>query len=580
MTRSHCCARERGALGCSPSPRPPRRRCWPALAVIGAGVATAPAADAAPGSCATTGLVTSCTFAHNGSWQSWTVPAGVHKATFVVVGAAGGNAGGEQGGRGGGVEASLQVSPGQEYKLYVGGKGGSEADPVGARGLGGWNGGGASGGGIRGGAGGGGASDVRVAPYGISDRILVGGGGGGAGTRINYYGYRGYPGAGGPGSGVNGGRGGAGGGNLGASDAAYASSGASGHGGAGGTATAAGAGGQPTTDIVAGGCDSWPAQPLAGAGGAGAVGGAGGYLKVLGVDRRCDQLVSWGGGGGGGWHGGGGGGSGANGAGGGGGGSGHAASGYYGSRLGEPGAHGVITISYVRPADGWVGLGGETMTSAPTVAVRPWNGSRLTSFHDVFFLNAAGAVIQRTFFEGVPRPDYNLGATLHPGSTVAAVWRDGFPSRLDLFGRGTEGALWQKSFDGTSWGPWLARTGPGVVASDPTAVSMGSGRLDVFFRGADDKLNQLTSTNGRWSALPTTVHGPTITTGPGATYTSPGRVDLLAGCGPQLCWWTYDGSSLGLLRHRAGLPACPRRRRWSPRPRVSSRPSCATRTTA
>ena len=243
----------------------------------------------------------------------------------------------------------------------------------------------------------------------------------------------------------------------------------------------------------------------------------------------------------------------------------------------------MITISYVRPADGWVGLGGETMASAPTVAVRPWNGSRLTSFHDVFFLNAAGAVIQRTFFEGVPRPDYNLGATLHPGSTVAAVWRDGFPSRLDLFGRGTEGALWQKSFDGTSWGPWLARTGPGVVASDPTAVSMGSGRLDVFFRGADDKLNQLTSTNGRWSALPTTVHGPTITTGPGATYTSPGRVDLLAGCGPQLCWWAYDGSSLGLLRHRGGSrrvldadaglhgPGCRRGRR----PRPGQRPDAA-----
>ena len=65
----------------------------------------------------------------------------------------------------------------------------------------------------------------------------------------------------------------------------------------------------------------------------------------------------------------------------------------------------------------------------------------------------------------------------------------------------------------------------------------------MLFRGPDDKLNQLTSTYGRWSALPTPVHGPTITTGPGAAYTSPGRVDVLAGCGPVLCWWTYDGSA-------------------------------------
>ena len=383
-----------------------------------------------------------------------------------------------------------------------------------------------------------------VAPFGSTNRILVGGGGGGAGSYVSDESHGGAPGAGGHGSGRTGGAGGAGTGGLGSSDVPYQSVGASGGGGGGGGASAPGAGGAPSAGTKYDGCSFWdPAKPLGGSTGSGANGGAGGYLVSFWSGLRCDQSASWGGGGGGGWYGGGGGASGVNGGGGGGGGSGYAATGYVGSRLGEPGAHGVITISYVRPTDGWASQGGDTMTSAPTVAVRPWNGSRLTSYHDVFYLNNASAVIQRTYFEGVPRPEFNLGATLHPGSTVAAVWRYGFPDRLDLFGRGTEGALWQKSFDGTSWGPWLARTGPGVVASDPTAVSLSSGRLDVMFRGPDSKLLQLTSTDGRWSAAPTPVPGHSISTGPGATYTGPGRVDLLAGCGNALCWWTYDGSS-------------------------------------
>ena len=116
----------------------------PALAAgataIGVEVATAPAAQAAPPGCVDSGLATRCTFDFTGATTTWTVPAGVTRATFTVVGAAGGNAGGRPGGAGGGVVSTLPVTTGTVYRLAVGGMGASDTDQ--SPGRGGWNGGG------------------------------------------------------------------------------------------------------------------------------------------------------------------------------------------------------------------------------------------------------------------------------------------------------------------------------------------------------------------------------------------------------------------------------------------------------
>ena len=94
-------------------------------------------------------------------------------------------------------------------------------------------------------------------------------------------------------------------------------------------------------------------------------------------------------------------------------------------------------------------------------------------------------VIQRLVTNGVAGPEHNLGAVLYPGSTVAAAWRpDG--KRLDLFGRGTESALWQKTFTWAGgWTDWTARTAPGSSPPTPSAASIAANRVDVFYRGAD-----------------------------------------------------------------------------------------------
>ncbi len=104
--------------------------------------------------------------------------------------------------------------------------------------------------------------------------------------------------------------------------------------------------------------------------------------------------------------------------------------------------------------------GTTSMTSAPTVAPRPPVAGQPDQ-HDVFYLNANSQVIQRIVTNGVAGPEHNHGAVLYPGSTVAAVWRpDG--KRLDLFGRGTESALWQKTFTVRQRLDRLARRGRGL----------------------------------------------------------------------------------------------------------------------
>ena len=202
------------------------------------------------------------TFNFTQSFQTFPVPSGVDEVTFDVYGAQGG---GSLGGEGAHVHATFATAPGETLRVYVGGT------PDDA--SGGFNGGGS------GNSGGGGASDVRRGPgYGLTDRLLVAGGGGGNGLGGEYFdGTGGQSYAEGPG-GVSGAAGGIGGSPVGQ---------ATGGGGQAGTQSAGGSAGDNYT------------QPPATAGLLGTGGTGGG-----------ESNTSWGGGGGGGFFGGGGGGSG------------------------------------------------------------------------------------------------------------------------------------------------------------------------------------------------------------------------------------------------------------------------------
>ena len=113
------------------------------------------------------------TFNYTGNTQTWVVPQCVTSIDIDVAGAQGG---GSNGGNGSLITGTLSVTPGQTLQINVGGQGACPGS--------GYNGGGAgstASGSSNFSCGGGGASDIRVTPYQLADRIVVASGGGGMG---------------------------------------------------------------------------------------------------------------------------------------------------------------------------------------------------------------------------------------------------------------------------------------------------------------------------------------------------------------------------------------------------------------
>jgi hypothetical protein len=254
------------------------------------------------------GAVSTQNFVYTGAEQTFVVPEGVTQINAQIAGARGGTSqSGVAGAAGAIVTATIDVTPGETLRLYIGSQGSGS--------TGGYNGGGAGGTNARDGGGGGGASDVRRGGSTLADRFIVAGGGGGAASNCE-----------------NGGSGGAGGagGTTGASGAAGTGlgTGTPGGGGGGGTGSAGGSG-----------------ASLNGAAGVLGVGGAAGSTggSVPGSQGN-------GGGGGGGYYGGGAGGSGSgsfsNCAGGGGGGGGSSLIPAGGSVTGTNTSNGYVSFSY------------------------------------------------------------------------------------------------------------------------------------------------------------------------------------------------------------------------------------------
>jgi gliding motility-associated-like protein len=117
-------------------------------------------------------------FNYTGGVQTLTIPPCASQVSVEMVGGSGGAQGPNMNqGLGAMVSGILTVPPGSTIEINVGGAGGCGA------GSGGFNGGGSGANGTQTyiGCGGGGASDIRVAPYTLGDRIAVAAGGGGEG---------------------------------------------------------------------------------------------------------------------------------------------------------------------------------------------------------------------------------------------------------------------------------------------------------------------------------------------------------------------------------------------------------------
>jgi hypothetical protein len=168
---------------------------------------------------------------------------------------------------------------------------------------------------------------------------------------------------------------------------------------------------------------------------------------------------------------------------------------------------------------GWTSLGGQ-MTSSPCAV------SRQTGIIDVFARGTDGALWQRTTANGGTSWSGwdQIGGQVAPGTGPAA---SGWSGHEDVFIQATDGTLWQKTWAASSgWSGW--RSLGGQLTSSPGAVSRQAGITDVYVRGSDGALWQRTTANG------------------GASWSGWNYIggQIAAGTGPALsAWQYYQGSS-------------------------------------
>lgn len=119
------------------------------------------------------------------------------------------------------------------------------------------------------------------------------------------------------------------------------------------------------------------------------------------------------------------------------------------------------------------------------------------------------------------------------GSTLSAPVGVAISSSVvDVFIRGTDNGTWYRSDNSGSWGPWTSIGG--VSEGAPAVDSPQSGQLAVFIRGADRQLWGETYAGGwsGWSPL-----GGTLTSAPSATSSTTGRSDVIARGGDGSLWY-------------------------------------------
>ncbi|MEE1806733.1 hypothetical protein PUR32_10885, partial [Streptomyces sp. BE133] len=114
----------------------------------------------------------------------------------------------------------------------------------------------------------------------------------------------------------------------------------------------------------------------------------------------------------------------------------------------------------------------------------------------------------------------------------------------DVFVRGTDGALYQKSWNGAAWSRnWTKIGGPtgGVVKDAPAVVSSAPGPIDLVARGTDDALYHRTYSDGQWGKWENL--GGTTSTAPSITATSKGLTVFTRGTDGALYEKSWNGAA-------------------------------------
>jgi hypothetical protein len=177
-------------------------------------------------------------------------------------------------------------------------------------------------------------------------------------------------------------------------------------------------------------------------------------------------------------------------------------------------------------------LAGGVLASAP--AASTWGNGRL----DAFVTGTDGIVYHRFFngtswaWEGLPGE-----TSMTDTSSISTV-----SGSIDLFIQGADNALWRRHFSAGAWVPNWERVG-GVIIGAPAAISLGSGNIAVFVQGADNHLwlASLSGTTWTW-----TLVGGVLGSGPAAVSAAPAASDaFVRGTDGALWHWSSVGGATG-----------------------------------
>jgi hypothetical protein len=182
---------------------------------------------------------------------------------------------------------------------------------------------------------------------------------------------------------------------------------------------------------------------------------------------------------------------------------------------------------------GWVSLGGGA-TSAPSAAVRrgPLN------YLDLAVKGTDNSIYFETY---VPGSGWSGFSSLGGNFTSAPVLNSQSDGIVNVFVRGTDGAVWERSWTGSAWNDWSSLGGYTIGA--PTVVSRGPNQLDLFARGGDGSTFQRhwDSVNGwtPWAQIDPLPLGSSM----GVVSDTEGRLVLFARSGSNLITKTWLAAS-------------------------------------
>jgi hypothetical protein len=171
----------------------------------------------------------------------------------------------------------------------------------------------------------------------------------------------------------------------------------------------------------------------------------------------------------------------------------------------------------------WESLSGQFTASPAAVS---WADGRI----DVFGRGSDNALWHRSYNNSAWSSWESLSGQF-TASPAAVSWADG---RIDVFGRGSDNALWHRSYNNSAWSSWTSLSGQLAATTGPAVSSQAAGKLDVFVIGSDNALWQRSYENGTWSDWKS-LSGQ-LTASPGAVSWGDGRIDVFGRGSDNALW--------------------------------------------